>query len=109
MKLNDAIYKSPEMSEEKLLKLMSNYKRYFSKEFVSRITSVYNQRHNSYETDICKMILDEWDNIQKRESYLTKSQRDQISGFVGMCLIQMTKDDGGNSTDSNDGNSIKNV
>ena len=38
------------------------------------------------------MILKEYDLIQDKKSYLTKSQREIILGFVGYCMILMTKE-----------------
>ena len=40
-----------------------------------------------------KDVLNEWDLIQIKQSNLTRSQRDQICGFVSACLIEMTKGD----------------
>ena len=40
-----------------------------------------------------KAFLDEYDLIQDKKSFLTKSQRDFVIGFVGYCMIKMTKDD----------------
>ena len=43
------------------------------------------------EKDISNIILDEYDLIQQKKSLLTKSQRDQILGFIGLCMIKMVK------------------
>ena len=37
--------------------------------------------------------IKEYDLIQDKNSYLTRSQRDTIIGFVGLCMIEMTKGD----------------
>ena len=73
MKLEDALYKTPEMTEEKLLSLIDK-KNYSAQD-----------------------ILNEWDLIQAKKSKLSKDQRDQICFLVSMCLIEMTKDGGRNS------------
>lgn len=102
MKLNEVLYKTPEMTEEKLLEQIGQYSDFISSEARNRLINLYNERHNVFASkeDLPKIILEEWDTIQKKESYLTKSQRDQILGLVSTCLIMMTKNDGGN-TESN--------
>ena len=49
------------------------------------------QQLHPEETNLAKAFLDEYDLIQDKKSFLTKGQRDQIVGFVGMCMIQMAK------------------
>lgn len=80
MKIEDILYKTPEMTEEKLLELMDNRKGFLNLKTWSR---------NKYSD--MKDVLDEWDLIQIKQSNLTRSQRDQICGFVSACLIEMTK------------------
>lgn len=46
--------------------------------------------------DLASAVLKEFDLIQEKRSFLTKSQRDLIVGFVGTCMIKMTKDNGAN-------------
>ena len=96
MKLNEVLYKTPEMTEEKLLEQIGQYSDFISPEAKNRLINLYNERHNVFASkeDLPKIILEEWDTIQKKESYLTKSQRDQILGLVSTCLIMMTKDNG---------------
>ena len=65
MKLKDCLYKTPEMTEEKLLEIINK-----------TLPIMRNSTKNR---------------IQDKKSYLTKSQRDQIVGFVGLCMIKMTK------------------
>ena len=80
MKIKDVLYEAPEMTEEKLLELIGKYKHLMRRYLVKM-----------FETD--QDILNEWDLIQDKKSKLTRSQRDQICGLVGMCLIKMTKND----------------
>lgn len=80
MKIKEALYKTPEMTEEKLLELMDKRKGFLNFKTWSR---------NKYSD--MKEILDEWDLIQIKKSNLTKSQRDQICAFVSACLIEMTR------------------
>jgi len=80
MKLKDCLYKTPEMTEEKLLELMDKRKGFLNFKTWSR---------NKYSD--MKEILDEWDLIQIKKSNLTKAQRDQICAFVSACLIEMTR------------------
>lgn len=85
MKIEELIYKTPEMSEEKLIKLLDKYSPLLKREIKFRL----NQLHK--EKDLSKALLTEYDLIQDKKSNLSKSQRDQVIGFVGMCMIQMTK------------------
>lgn len=90
MKIKDVLYKTPEMSEEKLLELIKKHCKFLDKEIVSRLKET---RKFFNDNEIPQRILNEWDFIQVRESYLTRSQRDKICALVSMCLIQMTKGD----------------
>ena len=45
------------------------------------------------EVDLAQAFLDEYDLVQDKKSNLTKGQRDQVVGFVGLCMIRMTKGD----------------
>lgn len=85
MKIEELIYKTPEMSEEKLIELLNKYSPLLKREIKFRL----NQLHK--EKDLSKALLTEYDLIQDKKSNLSKSQRDQVIGFVGMCMIQMTK------------------
>ena len=85
MKIEELIYKTPEMSEEKLIELLDKYSPLLKREIRFRL----NQLHK--EKDLSKALLTEYDLIQDKKSNLSKSQRDQVIGFVGMCMIQMTK------------------
>ena len=86
MKLEDVLYKTPEMTEEKLLEIMDKYKGFLN---------VFNWSKNKYSN--MKDILNEWDLIQAKKSKLSRDQRDQICSFVSVCLIRMTKDGGSES------------
>lgn len=85
MKIEELIYKTPEMSEEKLIELLDKFSPLLRKEAKDRL----NQLHK--RESLSKALLKEYDLIQDKKSHLSKSQRDQIIGFVGMCMIQMTK------------------
>lgn len=85
MKIEELIYKTPEMSEEKLIELLDKYSPLLKREIKFRL----NQLHK--EKDLSEALLTEYDLIQDKKSNLSKSQRDQVIGFVGMCMIQMTK------------------
>lgn len=91
MKIKELLYKTPEMTEERLLKIMEENMDLFKKGnpvIVKRIESI-----NKYSDTLNKLILKECDLIQEKKSYLTKSQRDTVQGFVGYCMILMTKND----------------
>ena len=89
MKIKDLIYKTPEMSEEKLLTIIDkNYKMVDS--FLRK-----RLRELHKNVDLNKAFLDEYDLIQDKKSFLTKSQRNMVVGFVGVCMIEMTKGEDG--------------
>lgn len=85
MKIKELIYQTPEITEEKLLEILNENIPLMKKSARDRIQ----QLHRG--TDLAQAFLDEYDLIQDKKSYLTKSQRDQIIGFVGLCMIQMVK------------------
>lgn len=92
MKIKELIYQTPEMSEEKLLEIINvNLKSpiyKISKLFKNRLRGLHK------EVTLSQAFLNEYDLIQDKKSYLTKSERDIVLGFVGVCMIQMTKNDG---------------
>ena len=96
MKIKDIIYKTPEMSEERLLKIIDSHLDWIKKDLKSRVIELH--KSNDKPFDLAQTFLDEYDLIQDKKSILTKSQRDTVVGFVGLCMIQMTKDDGGESS-----------
>ena len=86
MKIKELIYKTPEMTEEKLLEIIDKTLPIMRNSTKNRIRELHKKENN-----LAKAFLDEYDLIQDKKSYLTKSQRDQIVGFVGLCMIKMTK------------------
>jgi len=86
MKIKDCLYKTPEMTEEKLLEIIDKTLPIMRSSTKNRIRELHKEENN-----LAKAFLDEYDLIQDKKSYLTKSQRDQIVGFVGLCMIKMTK------------------
>lgn len=89
MKLKDYLYETPEMSEEKLIEIINSNLKMMRVDTKNRI-----QQLHSEESNLAKAFLDEYDLVQDKKSKLTKSQREQIVGFVGLCMIQMTKGNG---------------
>ena len=87
MKIKDVIQKTPEMTEEKLLKIINAAFPIVKPEIKNRVQELHK------EVDLAQAFLDEYDLVQDKKSYLTKGQRDQIVGFVGLCMIRMTKGD----------------
>ena len=85
MKIKELIYQSPEMSEEKLIEIINKTLPMFRKEAQNRIEELHK------DISVGEAILKEYDLIQEKKSYLTKSQREQVTGFVSLCLIKMTK------------------
>lgn len=89
MKIKDLIYKTPEMTEEKLLTIIDKNKMMVSKYLIKRLKELHK------DVDLNKAFLDEYDLVQDKKSLLTKSQRNMVVGFVGVCMIEMTKDNDG--------------
>ena len=88
MKIKELITQTPKMSEEKLLEIINKNLSIMKPESKNRIMELHRG-----ETNLAKAFLDEYDLIQDKKSYLTKGQRDQIVGFVGLCMIKMVKGD----------------
>ena len=93
MKIKELIYKTPEMTEEKLLKIMDSHLDWIKKDLKDRIISLH--RNSEKPFDLSQALLDEYDIIQDKKSFLTRSQRNSVVGFVGICMIEMTKDKDG--------------
>lgn len=89
MKIKELIYQTPEMTEEKLLKIMDSHLNWIKKDLKERIVGLH--RDPTKPFNLSQAFLDEYDIIQDKKSYLTKSQRDVVVGFVGTCMILMTK------------------
>ena len=88
MKIKELLYKTPEMTEEKLIEIINENLSMMKQSAKNRILELHKGEYN-----LAKAFLDEYDLIQDKKSYLTKGQRDQIVGFVGLCMIKMTKGD----------------
>ncbi len=86
MKIKELLYQTPEMTEEKLLEIINSNLKMMNNSAKDRIKQLHKN-----ESNLAKAFLDEYDLIQDKKSFLTKGQRDQIVGFVGLCMIQMTK------------------
>ena len=87
MKIKDLIFETPEMTEEKLLTIIDENLKMVDSSLRRRLKGIHKGMN------LNKAFLDEYDLIQDKKSFLTKSQRDFVIGFVGMCMIKMTKDD----------------
>ena len=85
MKLNNVIYNTKEISESKLLDIIKNNFKLTSRSLRVKLKELYSEK------DISNIMLDEYDLIQQKKSLLTKSQKDQILGFIGLCMIKMVK------------------
>ena len=82
---------------------------------------MFDKTPNRQIEELPNIILKEWDLIQEKESYLTKSQRDQILALVGVSLVEMTKgeekkydeyeevENGGNSTGEDGVNTVEDI
>lgn len=91
MKIKDLLYKTPEMTEERLLEIIKenlNNLKLKSPTLIKRVQEIH-----KHSEELPNLLLKEFDLIQEKKSYLTKSQRDIVTGFVGYCMILMTKTD----------------
>lgn len=89
MKIKELIYQTPEMTEKKLLKIMNSHLNWIKKDLKDRIYTLHKDSTKPF--DFSQAFLDEYDLIQDKKSYLTKGQRNIVIGFVGTCMIEMTK------------------
>lgn len=89
MKIKELIYQTPEMTEEKLLKIMDSHLDWIKNDLKERIIGLH--RDSTKPFNLSQAFLDEYDLIQDKKSYLTKGQRNVVIGFVGTCMIEMTK------------------
>ena len=94
MKIKELIYQTPEMTEEKLLEIINSHLDWIKKDLKNRLIQIHRNPNNPF--DLAQSFLDEYDLIQDKKSLLTKSQRDNVVGFVGLCMIEMTKNNGTN-------------
>ena len=89
MKIKELIYQTPEMSEEKLLEIMNSHLNWIKKDLKNRIYILHKDPTKPF--DCSQAFLDEYDLIQDKKSNLTRGQRNIVIGFVGTCMIEMTK------------------
>lgn len=89
MKIKELIYQTPEMTEKKLLEIMDSHLDWIKDDLKERIIGLHHDPTKPF--DLSQAFLDEYDVIQDKKSYLTKSQRNVVIGFVGTCMILMTK------------------
>ena len=89
MKIKELIYQTPEMTEEKLLKIMNSHLNWIRNDLKERIIGLH--RDSTKPFDLSQAFLDEYDLIEDKKSNLTRGQRNIVIGFVGTCMIEMTK------------------
>ena len=89
MKIKDLIYETPEMTEEKLLTIINENLKMVDSFLKKRLIEIH--RDSTRPFDLAQTFLDEYDLIQDKKSFLTNSQRKLVNGFVGYCMIKMTK------------------
>ena len=89
MKIKDLIYETPEMTEEKLLTIINENLKMVDNFLKKRLIEIHRDPTKSF--DLAQTFLDEYDLIQDKKSFLTNSQRKLVNGFVGYCMIKMTK------------------
>lgn len=77
------------MTEEKLLTIIDKNHKMVDSFLRKRLKELHK------DVDLNKAFLDEYDLVQDKKSLLTKSQRNMVVGFVGVCMIEMIKDNDG--------------
>jgi hypothetical protein len=85
MKIKDLIFETPEMTEEKLLTIIDENLKMVDSSLRRRLKGIHK------EMDLNEAFLNEYDLIQDKKSNLTRGERDIVIGFVGTCMIEMTK------------------
>lgn len=89
MKIKNILYQTPEMTEDKLIEIIDKHlSDWTRRELRNRVQDLHKSEN------LANAFMTEYDLIQDKKSYLSKSQRDDVLGFVGLCMIQMTKGDG---------------
>lgn len=89
MKIKNILYQTPEMTEDKLIEIIDKHlPDWTRRELRNRVQDLHKSEN------LANAFMTEYDLIQDKKSYLSKSQRDDVLGFVGLCMIQMTKGDG---------------
>ena len=89
MKIKDLIYETPEMTEEKLLTIINENLKMVDSFLKKRLIEIH--RDSTKPFDLAQTFLDEYDLKKNKKSLLTNSQRKLVNGFVGYCMIKMTK------------------
>ncbi len=76
---------------------MDSHLNWIKKDLKDRIRTLHKDPTKPF--DYSQAFLDEYDLIQDKKSNFTRGQRNIVIGFVGTCMIEMTKGiepDGGN-------------
>ena len=98
MKIKELLYETPEMTEEKLLEIIEeelDSLKKINQHLIKRVEEIH-----KYSDNIGNLIIKEFDLIQDKKSYLTKSERELLAGFVGACMIKMVKGNVGTDSDN---------
>lgn len=89
MELNKVLYEAPEMTEDKLLEIIKSYIKTLRKQTIKDLQEIHK---DYFEENLPRLLYKEFDIINRKESKLSKSRRDEVAGLVSYCLIKMTKD-----------------
>ena len=85
MKLEEVIYKTPELTEEELLEELSKNESFLSNDLLSVLKAI----SDLHAIPVNKLILNEWNLIQEKKSNLSRSRRDQINALVGTSVLHL--------------------
>ena len=86
MKIKDVIQKTPEMTEEKLLKIINATFPIVKPEIKNRVQELHKG------VDLAQAFLDEYDLVQDKKSYLTKGQRKIVSEIHDYFINHIAED-----------------
>ena len=76
MKINDLLYKTPEMTEEKLLKIMDSHIDWIPMKFFRRLRELHKEEFN-----LSKIILNEYDLVNDKKYAYTSQIYELIRIF----------------------------
>lgn len=83
MTLEEVKNQYPDFLEEDLKNLIDECKYFLRRSTFNRIKSL-----NKTVSDV-EGILEEWNKIQSKESFLSNSERKELATLVGMCIMNL--------------------
>ena len=69
---------------DKSLEILKTLSKSIKPSAVNKLENLYRKRHGD-SADIVTILLDEYSVIKEKKSWLSKDQRDQVTGLIDMC------------------------